>query len=373
MLSRVGILQRKSILLRTTHYDNLQTLHVNRVQKPNFEKKYPKAQTLWRNSTLPDNKLLPPEDNGFVRRRVEEEFVQSDIMDSTFLSEQLKGIDVGQLDGLPQYTEGGDIKLSEIDPTDESLDEQYEKDDEEGDSFEDEDDDETEDRERAVEEMKKSCFICRYKKVFKLEAMNTPLISGYLSEAGDLIPRKVTGNCMKHQRIISRLARQCKQMGLLSYKGGFKWHHAYEEGEAVAEEDKSTAIEPAESDLSSDYQHGVRRGIWEAEDPERDPKEVQDQFLSQEDLSNKTQQRLMKVKSTKDPLLEGSQGTTYGFDLLDERGVPFDFVETMAEIEMTKLTEKLQREMPAEQIEEEEHPTPTEPAENKKKEDPDGW
>jgi len=79
------------------------------------------------------------------------------------------------------------------------------------------------------------CAMCGTAKL-KIEAMNVPLLMRYVSPVGDILPRKITGNCARHQRAIARTFRRAKHMGLLSYKRGFDFHSPYEPPEDLEED-----------------------------------------------------------------------------------------------------------------------------------------
>ncbi|WP_051368969.1 30S ribosomal protein S18 [Pseudothermotoga hypogea] len=43
------------------------------------------------------------------------------------------------------------------------------------------------------------------------------LLSDYLNEKGKIIPKRVTGNCAKHQRMIKVAIKRARHMALLPY------------------------------------------------------------------------------------------------------------------------------------------------------------
>ncbi|EFA83446.1 hypothetical protein PPL_03594 [Heterostelium album PN500] len=63
------------------------------------------------------------------------------------------------------------------------------------------------------------CLLC-FDYGWKVEPMNVPLLSIYLNNDGDILPRYITGNCLKHQKKIARTIKQAKHLGLYSYKKG---------------------------------------------------------------------------------------------------------------------------------------------------------
>jgi len=70
----------------------------------------------------------------------------------------------------------------------------------------------------------KNCQFCRPVHQ-KLEAANIPLLVKYLTPSGHIVPRRMTGNCAKHQRKVSRVIKRAKSLGLFSYKKGFEVHN----------------------------------------------------------------------------------------------------------------------------------------------------
>lgn len=70
------------------------------------------------------------------------------------------------------------------------------------------------------------CVFCS-REPLRLEPMNVPLLSRFVSELGDILPRDITHNCAKHQRAVARTFRRAKAMGLVSYKNGFEIHDPF--------------------------------------------------------------------------------------------------------------------------------------------------
>ncbi|MCD6155496.1 MAG: 30S ribosomal protein S18 [Candidatus Atribacteria bacterium] len=62
---------------------------------------------------------------------------------------------------------------------------------------------------------KKGCVFCierievSYKDVDRLQR--------FLSERGKIIPKRVTGNCAKHQRMLARAIKRARELALLPY------------------------------------------------------------------------------------------------------------------------------------------------------------
>lgn len=64
-------------------------------------------------------------------------------------------------------------------------------------------------------EFKKSCIFC--KKEFDIDYKNIELISRYISSRGKALSRRITGNCAKHQRKITRELKIARYLSLLPY------------------------------------------------------------------------------------------------------------------------------------------------------------
>lgn len=63
----------------------------------------------------------------------------------------------------------------------------------------------------------KFCYYCveKQEKVDYKDAEK--LRSKYVSERGKIIPRRVTGNCAKHQRLLTEAIKRARYMALLPY------------------------------------------------------------------------------------------------------------------------------------------------------------
>lgn len=61
---------------------------------------------------------------------------------------------------------------------------------------------------------KKVCMMCTGKTVNYKEPET---LKRYINEKGKIVPRRVTGNCARHQRIIAREIKRARAIGLLPY------------------------------------------------------------------------------------------------------------------------------------------------------------
>ena len=63
---------------------------------------------------------------------------------------------------------------------------------------------------------KKNCTFCN-DKIDTLDFKDVSKLKRYLSEAGKILPRRITGTCAKHQRMLSNAVKKAREAGLLGY------------------------------------------------------------------------------------------------------------------------------------------------------------
>ncbi len=63
---------------------------------------------------------------------------------------------------------------------------------------------------------KKSCSLCG-DKIETIDYKDAAKLRRYLTEAGKIIPRRITGNCAKHQRMIVRAIKRAREAAIISY------------------------------------------------------------------------------------------------------------------------------------------------------------
>ena len=61
---------------------------------------------------------------------------------------------------------------------------------------------------------KKVCMMCNGKKV---DYKDPETLKRYINEKGKILPRRVTGNCAHHQRMIAREIKRARAIALLPY------------------------------------------------------------------------------------------------------------------------------------------------------------
>ncbi len=61
--------------------------------------------------------------------------------------------------------------------------------------------------------------VCRFcvDSSLKIDYKNVELLQNFLTERAKMVPRRITGNCAKHQREITNAIKRARQMALLPY------------------------------------------------------------------------------------------------------------------------------------------------------------
>lgn len=62
----------------------------------------------------------------------------------------------------------------------------------------------------------KFCYYC-VEKQEHVDYKDVEKLRKYISERGKIIPRRVTGNCAKHQRLLTEAIKRARYMALLPY------------------------------------------------------------------------------------------------------------------------------------------------------------
>ena len=63
---------------------------------------------------------------------------------------------------------------------------------------------------------KKVCRFC-VKKIDYVDYKDTSLLRSYITDRGKILSNKVTGNCAKHQRSLSKAVERARNIGLLPF------------------------------------------------------------------------------------------------------------------------------------------------------------
>jgi small subunit ribosomal protein S18 len=63
---------------------------------------------------------------------------------------------------------------------------------------------------------RKNCSFCA-DKIEEIDYKDASKLRRYLTEAGKIIPRRVTGNCAKHQRMLVTAIKRAREASIISY------------------------------------------------------------------------------------------------------------------------------------------------------------
>lgn len=63
---------------------------------------------------------------------------------------------------------------------------------------------------------KKVCSFC-VDKVEQIDYKDIPKLRKYITERGKILPRRISGNCAKHQRQLTVAIKRARNMALLPY------------------------------------------------------------------------------------------------------------------------------------------------------------
>ena len=66
----------------------------------------------------------------------------------------------------------------------------------------------------------KRCRFCESEEALHgINYKNATFLKGFVTERGKILGARVSGNCCKHQRVVSREIRMARSMALLPYSG----------------------------------------------------------------------------------------------------------------------------------------------------------
>ncbi len=72
-------------------------------------------------------------------------------------------------------------------------------------------------RENSQDKKKhKNCSFC-VDKIDQVDYKDAAKLKRYLTEAGKIIPRRITGTCAKHQRMISSSIKRAREASIIGY------------------------------------------------------------------------------------------------------------------------------------------------------------
>lgn len=64
---------------------------------------------------------------------------------------------------------------------------------------------------------KRKCKLCS-NKINTVDYKDVEFLKNYITERGKIIPRRVNGNCAKHQRIITKVIKKAREVGFLPFQ-----------------------------------------------------------------------------------------------------------------------------------------------------------
>ncbi|HLB02179.1 MAG TPA: 30S ribosomal protein S18 [Nitrospiria bacterium] len=70
--------------------------------------------------------------------------------------------------------------------------------------------------ERKFFQRKRACRFC-VEKTLAIDHKDTPLLRSFLTERGKIIPRRISGNCAKHQRQLTLSIKRSREIALLPF------------------------------------------------------------------------------------------------------------------------------------------------------------
>ena len=70
-------------------------------------------------------------------------------------------------------------------------------------------------RKGVIRRRKKVCVFCGKDKVIDYKDVNK--LKRYVSERGKILPRRITGNCAKHQRALTVAIKRARHVALMPY------------------------------------------------------------------------------------------------------------------------------------------------------------
>lgn len=71
-------------------------------------------------------------------------------------------------------------------------------------------------REQIEKKKRKNCNFCM-DRVEVIDYKDVSKIKRYLTEAGKILPRRITGTCAEHQRMLAKAIKRAREAALISY------------------------------------------------------------------------------------------------------------------------------------------------------------
>ena len=71
-------------------------------------------------------------------------------------------------------------------------------------------------RKGGVRRRKKVCVFCGQDTIVNYK--DTALLKKFISESGKILPRRITGNCAKHQRELTSAVKRARHLAIMPYE-----------------------------------------------------------------------------------------------------------------------------------------------------------
>ena len=71
-------------------------------------------------------------------------------------------------------------------------------------------------REQIEKKKRKNCNFCM-DRLEVIDYKDVSKIKRYLTEAGKILPRRITGTCAEHQRMLAKAIKRAREAALISY------------------------------------------------------------------------------------------------------------------------------------------------------------
>lgn len=66
--------------------------------------------------------------------------------------------------------------------------------------------------------IKKTCRFCvRGENELTIDYKDIKTLQGLLTDRGKIVPRRISGNCARHQRLLTRAVKRARHIALISY------------------------------------------------------------------------------------------------------------------------------------------------------------
>ena len=72
-------------------------------------------------------------------------------------------------------------------------------------------------KKRIIRRKKKVCAFCADKTAGGVDYKDVNKLRRYVSERGKILPRRITGNCAKHQRALTVAVKRARHIALMPY------------------------------------------------------------------------------------------------------------------------------------------------------------